>query len=224
MQDKGESKRHHENKSIIFPIISLAAYIASLVINSVIGPATAIVYRMKITPPAYFFGIWGLIYTLAGILLIYNVINNTWRNKTHVYMTLVSLFNLAWIQVTASKIEGKVFIMLAILILVVFSCFQVWKRIHRSQYDSDVKYLAARNTISLYLGWVSAAAVLNFCQMLIYGLGVDEESTAMAFWVVVIPVAASFIHYAYKKGALDSFIGYFFSAAWGMFGVYTARS
>ena len=92
-----------EDRPLLFPIMSLAAFIGSLVVNYAFASDIGDTYRMKITPPGIFFAIWGLIYISTGIVLVYVLITRQWSNNTHIWMTLVSVFNAAWIGFTSAK-------------------------------------------------------------------------------------------------------------------------
>jgi len=213
------------NNSIIYPIITLLTFIGTLIVNYLIGTSIGGVYRMKVTPPGYFFAIWGVIYSLVGLMLIYLIFRRHWTNETHIWMILSNIFNALWIIFTSLDHFGaKVYLMFFALLMIVVCLLNVWRRILPQYYENQCIYLTIRNIIAFYLGWVSCATVLNFCMVLIYGFGVSQDTTAIIFWPVVVLVLAFMIGQAIQAGALNGFIGFFISATWAIIGVIIAVS
>ena len=105
-----------------------------------------------------------------------------------------------------------------------FCVFNVWIRIRQEDFPEDQywRYLAVRNTIAFYLGWVSAATCLNFVMMLIYGFDVSQDTGAYFFWPAAAAVILSFTAYVFKHHEQKVAVAYYVSASWGIIGVITA--
>lgn len=208
-----------QQRSIVYPILSVLIFIACLVINYTEGKNTGKVMRMKVTPPGYFFSIWAVIFSTTGGSLLYLCFRRHWTNEGHMYIWGVSICAAAWIIATASSLNGKVFLMFALLVSLVICVFEVWRRNLEQNYEKTWKYLLISNIYAFFLGWASSASVLNFVMMLIYGFGMSQDSGPYVFYPVAAIVISSFLTYAYKTKGLNSFVGYFISAGWALTGV-----
>jgi len=211
------------NHSIVYPIITLLTFIGTLVINFIFASQISGVYRMKVTPPGYFFSIWGVIYSLVGLMLIYLIFRRHWTNETHIWMILANIFNALWIIFTSlNEFSAKVYLMFFALFMLVVCMLNVWRRILPEYYPQQWLYLTVRNIVAFYLGWVSCAMVLNLCMVLIYSWGISQNATAIIFWPVVIVVVIFMVGQAAQAKALNAFVGFFISASWAIIGVLIA--
>ena len=213
-----------DSRSIWFPVLSIVTFVGCLVVNFTIGQGLAGVFKMKITPPGYFFAIWGLIFMSTGIVLCYILITRQWSDITHIWMSTLSVIICIWLYFTISNLNGKVFFMFFTLVAILVSAFNVWRHIRQEDFPADQywRYLAIRNTIAFYLGWVSAATCLNFVMMLIYGFDVSQDTGAYLFWPAAAVVVFAFTSYVAKHNDYKVAIGYYISASWGIIGVIMA--
>mgnify|MGYP000104790574 CR=1 FL=1 len=210
---------NQQERSVVYPIVSLLLYIGAVVVVYVAGKNTGDVYRMKLTPPGYFFSIWGVIFSLVGTVLIILVFRRRWTDNTHMCMWAVNVLVAGWILATASSMSGKVYLMFALLAALVVCVFDVWRRIREEDYPEKWRYLAVSNIFAFYLGWVSAASVLNFMMVLIYGFKLSQDSGPYVFYPLAAIVIIAIVTSATKIKGLNSFVGYFVSAGWAILGV-----
>ena len=214
---------HPVKHGLSCPLIDLAVFFVCVFINYKFADGIRNVYRMKITPPGYFFAIWGVIYTLTLGTLIAQIFGQQWTSDAHCWMCLVHLFNSGWILLTAHNPPYKVYLMSADLFLTALSVFNVWIRITPDLYDSPSTYYLQKNILAFYLGWVSCASILNLCMVLIYGLGYSQDRAATLFWPICLSLLGLESIYAIASGNIKGFGGFYLSAAWAIYGVTKGR-
>lgn len=125
-------------------------------------------YRNPFTPAGFTFSIWGIIYTLLIIFIIYRFVGSGKINSefsTGPYFIIASLANMSWIFLWHNRIIPLS--MLVILILP-FSLFQIFKRLQQYQNYSISEYFALKLPFSIYTAWVSVASIANFMALLVY--------------------------------------------------------
>ena len=208
-----------EYNHIAYPLMDLGMFIVSTLVNGLLAFRIMDLYKLDITPPPFFFSIWGLIYTLMFVLLIYLTVRKHWTNETHTKMTLASFLNMLWVIITALNFGGGVFFMFLIIVGLALTLAIVWKLIEHDQYDRPAKYIFVINTVSLYLGWVVSAAVLNFSQMLVYGFNTSQGTATAFFWILIVLVDFTCIYLAARDDALVGFIGFIAASLWALLGV-----
>lgn len=179
-------------------------------------------YSTKITPAGFAFSIWGVIYTLLIITLIYFFINR--RNggvgglvlRISPLFWLSSIFNIAWIISFSYEMIG---VSTILLLGMLFSLMIIVERIYnnREKFNSTL----AGISFSLYAGWVFIASILNISVFLVKidwnGFGISES-----IWTIgVLFLAIGFILFylsRYKNAIIP------ISLAWAFFGIYSAYS
>ncbi|GAU80051.1 tryptophan-rich sensory protein [Fusibacter sp. 3D3] len=154
-------------------------------------------YPNLFAPAGYTFSIWGLIYLLLGILVIFLVrqtkyLNHPLRNQgVSRIMTLfiVSSFaNATWILAWHYQFIGvSVLIMLVILVSLILMMNELVKT---SFSKSELKWM--KPPVGVYLGWITVATVANITTYLVsiqwHQFGISEE-----VWMVIILVVATLI-------------------------------
>lgn len=139
-----------------------------LPINGLSSGEVSDLYKNPFTPAGFTFSIWGIIYTLLIVFIIYRFfgsgkINNQF--STGPYFIIASLTNMSWLFLWHYRLIPLS--MLVILILPL-SLFQIFKRLHNYQDYSLVEYIALKLPFSIYTAWVTAASIANFMALLVY--------------------------------------------------------
>jgi len=177
-------------------------------------------YMTLISPAPFTFSIWGVIYTLLLVTLVYFFIK---RKDQHVgkLIRLVSplfiasaVFNMAWIIVFSYELLG---ISTLLILGLLFSLILIVKRItnNRSEFPSTL----AGISFTLYSSWVFIATIVNTSLFLVQqqwdGFGFSDS-----IWTIIILfVAIGFVFFylaLYKNAAFPLPI------AWAFFGIYSA--
>ncbi|WP_238323359.1 TspO/MBR family protein [Planococcus antarcticus] len=177
-------------------------------------------YMTLISPAPFTFSIWGVIYTLLLVTLIYFFIKRKDENVGKL-IRMVSplfiasaLFNMAWIVTFSYELLG---ISTILIFGLLFSLIFIVKRItvNRSQFPSTL----AGISFTLYASWVFIATIVNISLFLVQqewnGFGVSDS-----IWtILILLVAIGFVLFylaLYKNAAFPLPI------AWAFFGIYSA--
>lgn len=145
-------------------------------------------YATSITPAGYAFSIWSLIY--LG-LLAFSIIQLLPRNLER-YRPVRSAYilscalNCAWIFFWHSD---QIFIAFVIIVALLAAVYFIASRLRPLATTADI--WLARAPFGIYLGWLSAATLVNFVILLKY-LNVDLGSAEIPLGAGLILVAAAF--------------------------------
>lgn len=185
-------------ESVLRQVINIVLFASVIVVNALAtilpinGLTTAELsdaFPSLFTPAGYVFSIWGLIYTLLIIFIIYQARPKTKRNLTLIkvgyFFALSCLFNIAWIFAWHYKavVLSHVF-MLGILATLII-CYE---RIHHTRRLSNSEYFAIKLPFSIYLGWITVATVASTAVVLLQ-LGITGGSFAPTITALVIAAA-----------------------------------
>ncbi len=177
-------------------------------------------YMTLISPAPFAFSIWGVIYTLLLVTLVYFFIK---RKDQHVGKLIrmtsplfiaSALFNMAWIVTFSYELLG---ISTILIFGLLFSLVFIVKRItiNRSQFPSTL----AGISFTLYASWVFIATILNISLFLVQqewgGFGISDS-----IWTIVILFVA--IGFVFFYAALYKNAAFPLPIAWAFFGIYSA--
>jgi translocator protein len=173
---------------------NIAAFIITLAINGLAGTTvlndrtTAQVsdlYSNPFTPAGYVFAIWGIIYTLLGVFVIYQVLpkqkDKPFQRQISALFILSSIFNVAWLFLWQyDYITLSVILMFALLATLTAIYLRV--RIGKSSVPLTEK-LCVHLPFSVYLGWITVASIANVAAALVSagwsGFGLSAETWAI---------------------------------------------
>jgi len=155
-------------------MLTVASYLVTLAVNGaanavpINGQRTAEIsdrYEVYVVPAGYVFGIWGVIYLGLGAFTVYQAVrgDDPVVRRLGWLPAVTGLLNIAWILCFHyGWFALSVVIMLALLATLVV----IYQRI-RDVADLDrLATWAVRIPFSIYLGWISVAAVANVAQTL----------------------------------------------------------
>jgi len=153
------------------------------------------------TPAGLTFAIWGVIYVLLAIFVVYQLIPSVRRDAQKVYFVerigplffISSIANVGWIFAWHYEIVP----LSLVLMLILFGCLiAIYLRLNigKSEATKKEKYLV-HLPFSVYLGWITIATIANVTALLVninwnaWGLG--EQFWAVAVIIVGIAIALS---------------------------------
>lgn len=145
-------------------------------------------YPTVITPAGYAFSIWSLIYLGLVIFSIYQLLPRNierFRNLRSLYILSAAL-NCAWIFFWHGDQIGICLAIIAALWAVL-----VWINIKIRRTDSALESLIVKGPFGIYLGWLTAATLVNFAIFLVYA-NIDLGDSAQAVGAVIALFAAAF--------------------------------
>jgi len=180
----------------VYQIANIVAVIASLIVNALAnilplnGVTTGQVsdyYPNLFTPPGYVFSIWGVIYVLAVVFMIYQA---TPSQRSEAYLKEIdflyvigSVANISWLFIFHYSYGVPMLfvvslIPMAVLLLALLSIYQR-VGIGKREAPRNQK-LAVHLSVSVYLGWITLAIIANTASVLnVLIPGIPEPTQAL---------------------------------------------
>jgi hypothetical protein len=182
-------------------ILVIAATIGMLIVNFMaatgrLGVSIETVsntYRTPITPAGFAFSIWSLIYLGLLVFSIYQAVGNNltyFRSFRSLYI-FSCVLNCGWIFFWIRGRTGVALVVIALLWLTLL-LLDLKSRNARSAGD----HFAARVPFGLYLGWVTAAMIVNFA-IFLTSIGSPISSTVGAILILIAGAAGVFFRVAF---------------------------
>ncbi len=190
---------------IVYQTANVVAVIAALIVNMLAntlplnGVTTGQVsdsYPNLFTPPGYVFSIWGVIYALAIVFMIYQARRS---QRGEAYLTQIgfvylvgAVANMSWLFIFHySYGVPQLFVVSLIPMAVLLLCLLlIYQRIGigKREVPRNQK-LAVHLSISVYLGWISLAIIANIASALnVLIPGIPEPTQAL--WTALVVVVA----------------------------------
>ncbi len=148
-------------------------------------------FNSLVTPAGYVFSIWGLIYTLLAVFVVYQALPSQKENrnldKLGYAFVWSCIFNVAWIfawhfnQFLLSEL-----FMLGLLVSLMVAYVRLG--IGQQKGLSVRERIATHLPFSIYLGWITAATILN-TTVLLLSIGFTGGANAPFFGVAMIIAA-----------------------------------
>lgn len=175
----------------ILKISTLAAYVVMISVNYLAvllplgGRDTGEIsdnYPNLFAPAGYAFSIWGLIYTLLGIYVIYQL----WRAKDDVVARVNRIFivnallNASWMFAWHYDL---IWLSVPIMVGLLFTLIRI-ADIFRDSVLTPKERWQVRLPFSVYFGWITVATIANITVFLVY-LGWNGFGLSDSFWTVV---------------------------------------
>ncbi|MGB5924944.1 MAG: hypothetical protein WBH01_02495 [Dehalococcoidia bacterium] len=195
---------------LILSILNLLGFLATVVVNALasILPINGIttgelsdLYPNLFVPAGLTFAIWGLIYVLLGIFVIYPLIPRVRRDpqKVEFVQRIGSLFfisciaNIGWIFAWHYQILP---LSLVLMLILLGSLLAIYLRLNIGKSDAPKaeRYLV-HLPFSVYLGWITIATIANVTALLVdidwMRWGLTQQFWAVAVIIVGIAIALS---------------------------------
>ena len=183
---------------------NIFAFIFMVLINGLAGSTTLLGGKNTaeisnanltlITPAGYVFSIWGIIYVLLGIFVVFQALprerEKEYHGKISWLFILSSIFNIVWLFLW--QFEYLVFSVI-LMFLLLASLISIYLRldIGKSQVGLAEK-ITVHLPFSTYLGWITIASIANVAVTLVSigwnGFGISPET-----WATIIVVIALLI-------------------------------
>jgi hypothetical protein len=176
-------------------------FVLTVIVNGIAGSTTLIggqdtaavsdKYPTLITPAGYVFAIWGIIYALLGIFVIYQALpkqrDSGFIEKIGWLFVLSSIINMAWLVVWQYEF---LIVSVALIIAYLLSLIGIYLRLNIGKGKIGIKEkLAVHVPFSVYLGWLSIATIANISIYLV-SVGWDGFGIATETWAVLIIAVA----------------------------------
>ena len=178
-------------------------------------------FPTKITPAGFAFSIWGVIYALVLIAVLWMLFKHSDRRMSEViyavgwWFNLSCLANILW-TITFSYLRLPLSTLLIFILLV--SLTTILMRL--SKLNVKVKAIFPL-AFGMYAGWVMIATVVNIAASLVQ-IGWDGFGLSQILWASIILVVALFIVFYVTYRTTNVIIP--LPVAWAYFAIYKAEN
>ena len=183
---------------------NIFAFIFMVLINGLAGSTTLLGGKNTaeisnanltlITPAGYVFSIWGIIYVLLGIFVVFQALprerEKEYHGKIGWLFILSSIFNIVWLFLW--QFEYLVFSVL-LMFLLLASLIMIYLRLDIGKSEVGLgEKITVHLPFSTYLGWITIASIANVAVTLV-SLGWDGFGVGPETWATLIVIIALFI-------------------------------
>lgn len=183
-------------------------------------------YPNLFVPSGFTFSIWGVIYLLLAIFIVYQLVyafrkntqNISFLEKIGILFFVSSLANLSWVFAWHFELVSLSLFLMLILLGSLMAIY-IKLQIGRANSSKSVKYLV-HLPFSVYLGWITIATIANTTALLV-DLDWNRFGLSEQFWtvaVIIIGIAVSLTILFYRKD-----IFYCLVVGWALFGILIKR-
>jgi hypothetical protein len=218
-------------------ILNLLGFLGTVVVNALanILPINNIktgelsdLYPNLFVPAGLTFAIWGLIYVLLAIFVVYQLIPSVRRDPQKVDFVqrigllffICSIANIGWIFAWHYKIVP---LSLALMLILLGYLIAIYLRLNigKSEAPKTEKYLV-HLPFSVYLGWITIATIANVTALLV-DIGWNQNTWGLGeqFWAVAVIIVGIAIALAVLFTRKD--IYYCLVVDWALLGILIKR-
>jgi len=206
---------------------NVATFTLMVVVNGLAGSTTLIggqmtadvsdANRTLITPAGYVFAIWGIIYLLLAVFVIYQMLPSqqakAFQKQIGWLFVLSSILNMIWLF--AWQYE-QLPLSVLIMLLLLGSLIAIYLRLDIGRAKAGMaEKLAVHVPFSTYLGWITIATIANVASTLVSidwdGFGIAPETWATIIIVIALAIAVLVVvtrtDIAYSLVIIWAFIG-----------------
>jgi benzodiazapine receptor len=233
LADKYHDGKMAADQQSLLKWLNIIAFIMTVIVNSLAGSTTLIggvntAYISDsnptlITPAGYVFSIWGIIYVLLAVFVIYQALpsqeEKEFRRKIGWLFVLSCVFNIVWLflwQYELLAVSVLVMFLLLVSLILIYLRLDIGKAIVPMR-----ERLAVHLPFSVYLGWITIATIVNVSAALVSsgwdGAGISQET-----WAIVIVIVASIITILVIVTRRD--IAYGLVVIWALVGIAAKQS
>jgi hypothetical protein len=216
-------------KAIFVKISAAIAYLAVIIvnflanalpINNVTTGAVSDSYSNLFAPAGLTFSIWGLIYILLGLYILYQFgifqkgkIRNKLFYKINIYFIISSIANISWIF---SWHYNLIWLTLVFMIVILYSLIKIADIIRKEKLSSK-EYFFISLPFSIYFGWITVATIANVTAFLVSinwnGFGISNQT-----WTILIILIGALI--GILRMLKDRNIAYGLVFVWAYLGIW----
>ena len=176
-----------------------------------------------ITPAGYVFSIWGVIYILLGIFVVFQALpsqrEKDYQKRIGWLFVLNSLINIAWLFLWQFEYLSLSVILMFLLLATLIAIY-LRLNIGKSAVPLREK-LAVHVPFSVYLGWITIAAIANVAATLVSvkwdGFGISQETWATL--IIIIALLITLLVIATRKD-----VAYGLVVIWALLGIAVKQS
>jgi hypothetical protein len=168
-------------------MVSINALANILPINNITTGEVSDSYPDLFAPAGITFSIWGFIYLLLGVFILYqlgvfgSVTKKSTIQSVNVFFLLSSLANIAWIF---SWHYDLIALSLICMCVILYSLIRIAHLLAPLTFTRK-EYVCVRLPFSIYFGWITIATIANVTALLV-SLNWDGFGVAESTWMIVV--------------------------------------
>ncbi len=182
--------------------LNIVAFVLTLLVNGLAGSTTILGGKNTaqisdanptlITPAGYVFSIWGIIYILLGIFVVFQALpsqrGKDFQKRIGWLFALSSVANIVWLFLWQFEYLSLSCVLMFLLLI---SLISIYLRLKIGKSTASLREkLAVHLPFSVYLGWITIASIANVTVTLVSvnwdGLGISPETWATLIIIVTL--------------------------------------
>jgi len=189
-------------KNIYIKILVAVTYVAMVIVNFLANGLPinnrgtgeiSDAYPNLFAPAGPAFSIWGLIYLLLGVYVIYQFVKKEQKaeeviQKINPFFIATSLANISWIFAWHYDYIGLSVCIMAVLLVLLIKIADIL----RIEKFSGLEKLSIWAPFSIYFGWITVASIANITVFLV-GIGWNGFGIADYVWTSIILLVGALI-------------------------------
>lgn len=187
---------------------NILAFLMTITVNGLAGSTTIIGGKNTaqisdanptlITPAGYVFSIWGIIYIMLGIFVVFQALpsekEKSYQKRINWLFVISSLLNVLWLILWQFE---QLIPSTALMFLLLATLSLIYLRLNIGKSAVSLRErLAVHLPFSVYLSWISIASIANVAVALVSvnwdGFGIDPETWA-ALLIIIALVLTLFV-------------------------------
>jgi benzodiazapine receptor len=220
-------------KQVFLQGINIIAFIVTVAVNVLAGSTTLLngvtsgevsdMYPTLVTPAGFTFSIWGIIYVLLLVFIVYQALpknrDKAFLNQISILFALSGVLNISWLFLWHYElVKYSLILMLALLATLI----SIYLRLDIGKVTVSLKErLAVHLPFSVYLGWISIATIANV-SVALTAIGWDGLGFEPFFWAVIIIYVALLLTAAVLATRKD--IAFSLVVVWALIGILANQS
>jgi benzodiazapine receptor len=217
----------------LFKWTNIIAFALTVLVNGLAGGTTILGGKLTaaisdanptfITPAGYVFSIWGIIYILLGIFVVFQALPSQNEKDYHERIgwlfVLSCMINIAWLFLWQFEYLSVSVVLMFLLLATLIS---IYLRLNIGKSAASLREkLAVHLPFSVYLGWITIASTANVSVTLVSvrwdGFGISPEMWAIL--IIVIALLITLLVIATRKD-----VAYGLVVIWALLGIAVKQS
>jgi len=221
------------NSSALLRWSNIVAFVLTVIVNSLAGSTTLIggvntafisdSNPTLITPAGFTFAIWGIIYFLLGLFVVFQALPRQREKKYNKQVgwlfVLSSIINITWLFLWQYELLT---LSLPLMLLLLATLILIYTRLCIGKTEATFQEkLAVHTPFSVYLGWITIATIANVSATLVSinwdGFGINPETWATL--IIIVALLITLLVIATRKD-----IAYGLVIIWALIGIAAKQS
>jgi benzodiazapine receptor len=219
--------------SAVLKWMNVIAFALTVLVNGLAGSTTILGGKLTaqvsdanptlITPAGYVFSIWGIIYILLGVFVVFQALpSQTGKDRQESIgwlFVLSSLLNIAWLFLWQFEYLS---LSVVLMFLLLASLIAIYLRVKIGKSTVPLREkLAVHLPFSVYLGWITIASIANVAVTLVSvgwdGFGISQETWATL--IIIVALLITLLVVAMRKD-----VAYGLVIIWALVGIAVKQS